>query len=112
MPPPPDTWASGAAYDPYVGRWSRRVGREFLAWLVVPPGGRWLDVGSGTGALSQMILETAAPASVRGIDRSPGYVAFAQEQVRDERASFESGDAQELPVAVAEFDAAVFGLCV
>src|SRR5438874_1032837 len=99
-----DTWASGAAYEPYIGRWSRLVGREFLAWLALPPGGRWLDVGSGTGALSQVILETAAPQSVRGIDRSEGYVSFAREQVRDARASFETGDAQSLPVQIAEFD--------
>src|SRR5467141_4634818 len=98
-----DTWASGAAYEPFVGRWSRLVAREFLAWLAVPPGSHWLDVGSGTGALSQLILETAAPRAVRGIDRSEGYVAFARAQVRDERASFETGDAQALPVATAEY---------
>src|SRR5437763_1133295 len=105
-----DTWASGAAYEPFVGRWSRLVAREFLAWLAVPPGGRWLDVGSGTGALSQTILDRAAPQSVRGIDRSEAFVAYARAQVRDERASFETGDAQALPVGGGEFDAAVSGL--
>lgn len=29
-----DLWASGAAYEPYVGRWSRLVARKFLLWLV------------------------------------------------------------------------------
>jgi hypothetical protein len=52
-----DTWASGAAYEPYVGRWSRLVAREFLTWLAVPAGARWLDIGCGTGALSQIILD-------------------------------------------------------
>ena len=107
---PHDTWASGAAYEPYVGRWSRRVAREFVAWLNVPPGARWLDVGSGTGALSQTILDTAAPASVRGVDRSAGFAAYAREMVRDPRASFETGDAQALPVETAGFDAAASGL--
>ena len=88
-----DTWASGAADDPYVGRWSRLVAREFLGWLNVPAEGRWLDVGCGTGALSGTILDLARPASVTGIDRSPDYVAFAREQFRDERAHFEVGDA-------------------
>jgi len=56
-----DTWASGTAYEPYVGRWSRLVAREFLAWLAIPPGACWLDVGCGTGALSQTILEVTSP---------------------------------------------------
>jgi hypothetical protein len=47
-----DTWASGDAYEPYVGRWSRLVAREFLSWLAVPPGSHWLEVGCGTGALT------------------------------------------------------------
>src|SRR5215211_5737777 len=91
---PSDVWASGAAYEPYVGRWSRLVARQFLAWLAVPPGGRWLDVGCGTGALSQTILAEGSPRQVKGLDASAGYVAFAREQVCDERVQFEIGDAQ------------------
>lgn len=34
-------------YEPYVGRWSRRVAQEFLNWLAVPPGSRWLDAEQG-----------------------------------------------------------------
>jgi SAM-dependent methyltransferase len=105
-----DTWDSGAAYEPYVGRWSRLVAREFLAWLMVPPGRRWLDVGCGTGALTQTILSAAEPASVIGVDRSPGYVRFAREQVGDRRASFELGDAQAIAHPPASFDVAVSGL--
>ena len=41
-----DRWASGDVYEPYVGRWSRLVAREFLAWLDAPAGLDWLDVGS------------------------------------------------------------------
>jgi SAM-dependent methyltransferase len=110
MTQPTDTWASGAAYEPYIGRWSRLVAREFLGWLNAAPGGRWLDVGCGTGALTQTILQTAAPESVKGVDRSDGFVAYAREHVRDPRASFETGDAQALPVETAAFDLAVSGL--
>src|SRR5262249_29661643 len=109
-PQPADVWASGAAYEPYVGRWSRLVARELLAWLAVPPGSRWIDVGCGTGALSQTILAAAAPGGGEGVDASAGYVAFAREQARDERAQFAIGDAQALPQETASFDAAVSGL--
>lgn len=105
-----DVWASGDAYEPYVGRWSRLVGREFLAWLAQPPGLRWLDVGSGTGALSQMILETAAPLAVVGVDQSEGYIAYAHERVGDPRVRFRKADAQALPFPNPEFDVAVSGL--
>jgi hypothetical protein len=47
---------SGAAYEPYVERWSRLVAQEFLMWLAISPSARWLDVGGGTEALSKAIL--------------------------------------------------------
>ena len=50
---PAEVWDDAERLERYVGRWSRLVAREFVAWLHVPPGGRWLDVGSGTGAVSQ-----------------------------------------------------------
>src|SRR6185503_14175737 len=94
-----DTWTAGDLYEPYVGRWSRLVAREFLDWLAVPPGRRWLDVGCGTGALLQTILTMAAPGAVGGIDPSEGYVAYAREQTPDARVHFEVGDARKLPYA-------------
>ena len=103
-------WGSGNAYEPYVGRWSRPVARAFLAWLAVPEGGRWLDVGSGTGALSETILSLAAPGEVIGIDPSPAFVAFARDRVRDGRVTFEVGDAQALQADPSTFDAVVAGL--
>lgn len=105
-----DIFAVGAAYEPYVGRWSRRVAPQFLAWLPAAPRQRWLDVGCGTGALSQAILEIASPQSVKGIDRSEGFVQYAQEKVSDARATFEVGDAQALPVEDAAYDVTVSGL--
>ncbi len=112
--PPPEPqrrlWANGAAYERYVGRWSRLVARQFLAWLGAAPDGRWLDVGCGTGALSQTILQQAAPRTVHGVDRSEAFLALAQQQVPDARARFETGDAQALPAETAAYDAVVSGL--
>ena len=103
-------WESGEAYEPYVGRWSRLVAREFLHWLALAPSARWLDVGCGTGALSQTILTHAAPTVVHGIDPSEGYLTVARCQVCDARARFEPGDAQQLPVETSTYDAVVSGL--
>ncbi len=108
--PQKETWASGAAYESYVGRWSRLVAREFLNWLSVPAGSHWLDVGCGTGALSQTILDLAAPGRVTGIDRSAEQVAFARERIPDERAQFEVGDAQSLAIEAETYQAVLSGL--
>lgn len=107
---PQDAWAGAAAYEQYVGRWSRLVAREFLNWLAVPPERDWLDVGCGTGALSETILEVGAPRRIKGIDRSEQFIAHARQQVRDERVSFEVGDAESLGVEKGSHDAAVSGL--
>jgi SAM-dependent methyltransferase len=105
-----DAWDIGDAYEPYVGRWSRPVAREFLGWLAAPPGRRWLDVGCGTGALAETVLALAAPSEVVGIDPSPAYVAFARGRVANPRARFDVGDARALRAPTAAFDAVVSGL--
>jgi SAM-dependent methyltransferase len=107
-----DVWASGDAYEPYVGRWSRLIAHQFVTWLGVPPNKDWLDVGSGTGALSEVILASASPRHVTGVDPSDGFVSFARHKVTDRRATFQVGDAQKLTVADGSFDATVAGLVV
>ena len=105
-----EVWASGDSYEPYVGRWSRLVAKEFIRWLAVPENSRWLDVGCGTGALSQTILEMANPKTVNGIDRSEDYVESARSRVDDPRSEFEVGNAQTLSFESETFDAAISGL--
>ena len=107
---PPDTWASGDFYEPYIGRWSRLAAREFLAWLDVASKSLWLDVGCGTGALSQTILQAASPSRLKGIDRSSDFIAHARALIRDDRVTFEVGDAQRLTDDSAAYDAVVSGL--
>jgi len=105
-----DSWSAWDAYEPYVGRWSRLVAAEFLQWLGVARGARWLDVGCGTGALTSTILASASPASVVAVDRSEGYLAYARSRVADPRARFEAADATRIPVADSRLDAVVSGL--
>ena len=103
-----DVWASGDAYEPYVGRWSRLVAAEFVDWLAVPAGRRWLDVGCGTGALTSTILSRCAPSEVLGVDPSAAYSNWAAAHVNDPRARFAVTDAAHLPTGVA--DVVVSGL--
>lgn len=103
-------WAGGDAYEGWIGRWSREVAPRFLDWLAIPAGGRWVDVGCGTGALTATILAYASPASVLGVDPSADFVEHARATIPDDRARFETGSADALPVRSASVDAAVAGL--
>jgi SAM-dependent methyltransferase len=105
-----EVWASGAAYEPYVGRWSRLVAAEFLPWLGVPAGGRWVDVGCGTAAVTGAVLRLGAPAEVVGVDSSAGFVGYARAHVADPRVRFQVATAAALPFGDGEVDAVVSGL--
>jgi len=105
-----DRWAGADAYEAYIGRWSRPVAAKFIDWLAVAPSRRWVDVGCGTGALSQAILERSDARSVIGIDPSSDFVARARTRVDDPRARFEVGTADRLPLEPASADVVVSGL--
>jgi SAM-dependent methyltransferase len=105
-----DTWKAGKLYEPYVGRWSRLVAQQFLSWLKPDSNLDWLDVGCGTGALTEAILLQAYPRYVSGIDSSSGFVDYAKSCIIDPRATFAVGDAQSLPAETGHFDAVVSGL--
>lgn len=103
-----ETWASGDAYESYVGRWSRAVAAAFLDWLDPAPGLRWLDVGCGTGALTTAILTRCGPLEVVGVDPSEAHIAWARSQVDDGRARFVVAGAADLPMVTV--DVVVSGL--
>jgi SAM-dependent methyltransferase len=103
---------AGEAYEPLTGRWSRLVAPRFLDWLDAGGNGRWLDVGCGTGALIQAILDGEQPKEVVGVDPSSAYIAYARRQIQDPRVRYEVGDARSLPVASNQYDAVVSGLVI
>lgn len=108
----PGMGGSGAAYEAYLGRWSRLVAREFVKWLAVPAGKTWLDVGCGTGALTETIFETASPRYVVGTDQSEGYVDHLRHRLRDERLCFDISDARDLNFNDEFYDNTVSGLAL
>jgi SAM-dependent methyltransferase len=103
-------WTTGRAYEPYIGRWSRRLAERFVPWLAAPAGARWLDVGCGTGALTSAVLAQADPAQVVGVDPSRGFLQWAAAHEHDPRASFLPGEAGAVPAGDGEFDVVVSGL--
>jgi ubiquinone/menaquinone biosynthesis C-methylase UbiE len=105
-------FSDGAAYERQMGRWSRKIGVQFLDWCGVAPGQKWLDVGCGNGAFTQEIIAGARPSQVLGVDPSPGQIEFARSRFGVSAATFEVGDAMKLPVADGNFDFAAMALAI
>ena len=102
----------GAGYEQMMGKWSQLVGADFLDWLELPAGLKWLDVGCGNGAFTEMLVDRCAPSAISGIDPSEGQLRYARERPASRLASFQLGDAMALPFANHEFDTAVMALVI
>jgi ubiquinone/menaquinone biosynthesis C-methylase UbiE len=105
-------FADGAAYERRMGRWSRLVGEIFLDWLAAPAGLRWLDVGCGNGAFTEVLIARCAPAAVTAVDPSEGQLSYARARGGAGLVEFRVGDAQALPYADCSFDAAAMALAI
>jgi SAM-dependent methyltransferase len=105
-------FTDGAAYERYMGAWSRLAGDAFLDWVAPAPGLRWLDVGCGNGAFTELLVDRCAPLSVHGIDPSREQLAFARTRPASRMARFQQGDAMAVPFADDAFDAAVMPLVI
>jgi SAM-dependent methyltransferase len=100
----------GASYERQMGKWSQLAGKVFLEWLAPSAGLRWIDVGCGNGAFTEMLVEECAPAKVNGIDPSEGQLAFARTRLAGRMVEFGQGDAMALPFPDNSFDAATMAL--
>lgn len=100
----------GASYERLMGVWSRLAGEVFLDWLAPPMGLRWIDVGCGNGAFTELLVERCAPVDVQGIDPSEGQLAFARNRPGARLATFRHGDAMALPFPADSFDATAMAL--
>src|SRR5438093_4767433 len=92
-----EAWTSDQAYEPFIGRWSRRVAPEYVRWLQAAPRSAWCDVGCGTGALSHAVLATESPARVLGVDPSEAYLAAAARGAAGGPFEWAVADATALP---------------
>jgi SAM-dependent methyltransferase len=108
----PILFNDGVAYERYMGKWSQLVGVAFLDWFAPKPGLRWLDVGCGNGAFTEMVVERCAAASVRGIDPSEQQLAYARTRPALRGAEFLKADAMTLPFLENTFDLAVMPLVI
>lgn len=102
----------GAGYERMMGVWSRLAGKVFLDWLTPRPGLRWVDVGCGNGAFTELLVEHCAPVEIHGVDPSEGQLRFARSRHTAGIARFQKGDAMALPFDDDSFDAAVMALVI
>jgi len=112
QPQPQIRFDDGAAYEGFMGVWSRLAGEDFLRWLATDEGWRWADVGCGNGAFTELLLERCAPKEVQGLDPAEGQLEFARTRLANAAAQFHQGDATALPWPDRSFDAAVMALVI
>lgn len=102
----------GAAYEWTMGIWSRLAGEVFLDWLAPPSGLRWIDVGCGNGAFTELLVRRCAPAEVHGVDPSESQLVYARQRSTMGASVFRCADAMALPYPANSFDAAVMALVI
>ena len=107
-----NTFTDGEAYERLMGRWSRAVGTQFLAWLDLQKGLQCLDVGCGNGAFTEVLAAQVAPSELTGVDPSNEQIAFAKIREGARRAHFRVGDAQALPFPNGSFDVTIMALVI
>ena len=83
----------------------------FLDWLHLPAGLSWLDIGCGTGALSEAISHRCKPAYLCCVDPSTEFLAKAKEKISGD-ADLLQGSASRIPAADGRFDVVVSALAL
>jgi ubiquinone/menaquinone biosynthesis C-methylase UbiE len=102
----------GGGYERAMGAWSRLAGGIFLDWLAPPLGLRWIDIGCGNGAFTELLVQRCAPEEVQAIDPSERQLAFARKRPATRLAAFRLGDVMALRYPAGRFDAAVMALVI
>jgi SAM-dependent methyltransferase len=100
---------SGGAYDRFMGRYSRELAPVFADFCGIAPGQRILDVGCGSGVLTEELARRVGADHVAGADPSPLLDACAE---RVPGADLKRAAAEDLPWPDDSFDAALAQLVV
>ena len=98
------------AYDRHVGRYGAELGGALAGAAGVRAGQRALDVGSGPGPLTRVLVELLGAENVAAVEPSEPFVAALRERLPGVDVRLAS--AEELPFADGEFDAALAQLVV
>src|SRR5215831_21258706 len=93
----PNLFVNGKAYERLMGRWSRLAGEKFLDWVDASKNLKWLDVGCGNSAFTEVLIARCSPASVIGVDPSEGQLDYARGRPGAKAAEFRVADTQALP---------------
>ena len=96
----------GAAYERFLGRWTRRLAPLFCDFARLPPAGPALEVGCGTGSLA-LALAAKRGQPVSAIDIAEPYIAYAKERAGALHVGFEVGDACRLRFSDGSFAGAL-----
>ncbi len=104
-----DKWNDGDPYEYFMGRWSKLMASEFLSWLNMPSLSSCLEIGCGTGALSEAIYKYSEPKQFCSIDPSEGFINKAKERLQG-KGEFIVGNVSELPFENNVFDIIVSGI--
>ncbi len=107
---PGDRWADATAYDRFMGRWSRALARDFVAWLGMPPGASWFEIGCGTGALTAAICELGEPGAVLACDTAPDFVRTCRERLDHPALTVVAAEPERIPPGAAGHDVVVSSL--
>jgi ubiquinone/menaquinone biosynthesis C-methylase UbiE len=104
-------WSSSDSYEYFMGRWSGLLAPVFLKWLDADPLQSWLDVGCGTGVLSENINNYCSPSKLSGIDLSVQFLLKAKERLAG-KSQLIVASATDIPHNDNDFDVLVSGLAL
>ncbi|WP_245603794.1 class I SAM-dependent methyltransferase [Intrasporangium oryzae] len=98
------------AYDRFMGRYSRPLARVFTDWAGVREGQRVIDVGCGTGALTEQLVARVGTSAVSAVDPSLPFTTALRSRFPD--LDVQTAAAEHLPYQADFFDVALAQLVV